>query len=78
MALKLQPALLDEARKVAAAEGVGLDQLVNAALAEKLSAMRTGQYFEARAARGSVAAAREILGRAGAGNPPLAGDELPE
>lgn len=76
-ALRLQPSLLQEARKVAEAEGVALNQLINVAVAEKLSALRTEDYFRARAARGDVAAALAILDRAGVGNPPVAGDELP-
>ncbi|WP_210324993.1 hypothetical protein [Mesorhizobium silamurunense] len=44
-ALRLQPSLLDEARKVAESEGVPLNQLINVAVAEKLSALRTESYF---------------------------------
>ena len=39
-ALRLQPSLLEEARKLAEAEGVALNQLINVAAAEKLSALR--------------------------------------
>ena len=41
-ALRLQPSLLAEARKVAESEGVALNQLINVALAEKLSAFAHG------------------------------------
>ncbi len=58
-ALRLQPSLMEEARKVAKAEGVALNQLINVA------------------AKGNVAKALRILKRAGAGKPPVAGDELP-
>ena len=47
-ALRLQPSLLEEARKLAEAEGVALNQLINVAVAEKLSALRTADYFTAR------------------------------
>jgi hypothetical protein len=77
-ALRLQPSLLEEARKLAEAEGVVLNQLINVAVAEKLSALRTEDYFRERAARADMAKALEILSRAGAGNPPMKGDELPE
>jgi hypothetical protein len=50
-ALRLQPSLLDEARKAAQAEGVALNHLINVAVAEKLSALRTEKYFAERAAR---------------------------
>ncbi|KAA5599901.1 toxin-antitoxin system HicB family antitoxin [Blastochloris sulfoviridis] len=75
-ALRLQPSLLEEARKVAEAEGVALNQLINVAVAEKLSALRTESYFQERVARADVAKALEILKRAGVGNPPVAGDAI--
>lgn len=75
-ALRLQPSLLEEARRLAEAEGVALNQLINVAVAEKLSALRTETYFLERAARADVPAALEILRGAGAGREPLAGDEL--
>jgi hypothetical protein len=74
-ALRLQPALMDEARKVAESEGVAINQLINVALAEKLSALRTEEYFAERGARGDVKAALRILQRAGAGRPPERGDD---
>jgi len=76
-ALRLQPSLLEEVRKVADAEGVALNQLINVAVAEKLSALRTEDYFKERAARADIGKALEILNRAGVGNPPMKGDELP-
>jgi hypothetical protein len=76
-ALRLQPSLLDEARKLAESEGVALNQFINVAVAEKLSALRTETYFAERAARGNVPKALKILKRAGAGKPPMKGDELP-
>jgi len=75
-ALRLQPSLLEEARKLANEEGVALNQFINVAVAEKLSALRTENYFREPAARGDVARAQAILGRAGVGNPPRKGDEL--
>ena len=74
--LRLQPSLLDEARKVAEAEGVALNQLINVAVAEKLSAMRTASYFEERRGRADIAKARDILARTGTDDPPVAGDEI--
>jgi hypothetical protein len=50
VALRLQPSLLEEARKLAKAEGVALNQLINVAVAEKLSALRTEGYFRERVA----------------------------
>lgn len=75
-ALRLQPSLLEEARRIAEAEGVALNQFINVAVAEKLSAMRTERYFEERAARADVPKALDTLKRAGIGNPPDKGDSL--
>ena len=74
-ALRLQPSLLDEARKVAEMEGVPLNQLINVAVAEKLSALRTESYFQERAVRADLPKAIEVLKQAGVGNPPMKGDE---
>jgi hypothetical protein len=62
---------------VARAEGVAVNQLINVAVAEKVSALRTEEYFAERAAGGDVKKALNVLKRAGRGQPPLAGDELP-
>jgi hypothetical protein len=75
-ALRLQPSLLDEARKAAQEEGVALNQLINVAVAEKLSALRTERYFAERAARANIPKALAILKRAGVGNPPAKGDRM--
>jgi hypothetical protein len=77
-ALRLQPSLLDEARKLAEEEGVALNQFINIAVAEKLSALRTQSYIAERAARAAIPNALGILKRAGVGRPPMKGDELPE
>ena len=75
--MRLQPSLMDEARKVAKAEGVAVNQLINVAVAEKVSALRTEEYFAERAARGNVKKGLQVLKRAGRGNAPMPGDELP-
>jgi hypothetical protein len=75
-ALRLQPSLLDEARKLAEAEGVALNQLINVAVAEKVSALRTESYIAERAARAEVPKALRILKRAGVGRRPVKADEL--
>ncbi|TIO07233.1 MAG: hypothetical protein E5X88_19605 [Mesorhizobium sp.] len=77
-ALRLQLSLLDEARKVAENEGVPLNQFINVAVAEKLSALRTESYFQERAARAGIPKALGLLMRAGKGKAPIKGDELPE
>jgi hypothetical protein len=76
-ALRLQPSLLEELRTIAASEGVALNQLINVAIAEKLSALRTEDYFRERARHADRSETMRILEKAGAGNPAILGDELP-
>ncbi|SRR6266700_5356384 len=76
-ALRLQPSLLEELRKAAELEGVALNQLINVAVAEKVSALRTEEYFLERGRRADRTETLRILKRAGKGNPPMEGDELP-
>jgi hypothetical protein len=73
--LRLMPSLQAEARKTAEQEGVSLNQLINLAVAEKISALRTEDFFRARAANADITAARAILRRAGQ-EPPRQGDEV--
>ena len=76
VALRLQESLLAEARKVSESEGVALNQFINVAVAEKLSALRTEEYFQERTRRADLGLAKEILKRAGKGKRPVAGDEI--
>jgi len=76
VALRLQASLLGEAKRVAESEGVALNQFINVAVAEKVSALRTAEYFRERANRAKPGTARRILKRAGRGKPPVPGDEL--
>jgi hypothetical protein len=45
-------------------------------VAEKLSALRTEEYFHGRSSRADIGKAKRILRRAGRGKPPVAGDEV--
>jgi hypothetical protein len=74
-ALRLQASLKSEAERVAKAEGTTLNQFINVAVAEKLSALRTADYFKERAARAEIGKALELLERAG-DEPPREGDEI--
>jgi hypothetical protein len=76
VALRLQASLLEEAKKVSQAEGVALNQFINVAVAEKLSALRTEDYFRERASRADLVKVRSIVKRAGKGKAPVAGDEI--
>jgi hypothetical protein len=74
--LRLQRSLKEEARKAAASEGVSLNQLINVAVAEKVSALRTEIYLHERIRRADHEETLRILDRAVEGNPPTEGDEL--
>jgi hypothetical protein len=76
VALRLQTSLLDEARRVAQSEGIALNRLIDVAVAEKLSALRTEEYFRQRSGRAGLGRAKRVLRRAGKGKPPLPGDEI--
>jgi hypothetical protein len=76
-ALRLQASLLEELRKTAELEGVAINQLINVAVAEMVSALRTEEYFRERGRRADRAETLRILNRAGKGNVPTPGDEIP-
>jgi len=76
-ALRLQASLKAEAERVAAEDGTTLNQFINVAVAEKLSALRTARMFEERRARADVPRALEVLDRMGSDSAPGPGDELP-
>ena len=65
LSLRLASSLQEEARKTAESEGISLNQLINLAVAEKISALRTQEFFRERRARANVKKARKILKRAG-------------
>jgi hypothetical protein len=69
--------LLEELRKVAESEGVVLNQLINVAVAEKVSALRTEEYFRERGRRADRAETLRILERAGKDNALVDRDEVP-
>jgi hypothetical protein len=76
VALRLQTSLLEEAKRVSESEGVALNQLINVAVAEKVSALRTEEYFRERSGRTNIGKAKRILKKAGRGKAPMAGDEI--
>jgi hypothetical protein len=76
--IRIQLSLLVEARKLAAEDGVDLDQWVNVAVAERVSAVRTAKFFQDRARGADVKLAMGILSRMGVANPVQPGDEMPD
>jgi len=75
-ALRLQASLMEELRSVVEEEGTTLNQFINVAVAEKLSALRTERYFQERMARAHRADFLTILEKAGT-DVVIEGDELP-
>ena len=75
--LRLPVSLKVALEKLAAADGISVNQFLVSAAAEKLSAMQTAEaFFAERKGRGNKEAAIRFLTRAG-GEPPRPGDELP-
>ncbi len=64
-----------KAREVARQEGISINQLVTTALAEKLSALLTEEYLEARAQRGNRGKFERVLAKVPSRDPDP-GDEL--
>jgi hypothetical protein len=69
---------MEEAKELAKAEGVALNQLINVAVAEKLAANRTAAFLERFTQGHDVEAAHGLLGRVRPGEPARSGDELPD
>ncbi len=67
--LRLQASLREEAERFAEAEGTTLNQFVNVAVAEKIAALRTRQFYYERSARADITKAFKILDRAGTSAP---------
>ncbi len=63
--LRLQPSLKAAAERMASADGTSLNQFINVAVAEKLSALDTEEFFRSRAARGKQGAFHAFLDGAG-------------
>jgi hypothetical protein len=75
-ALRLQFSLKAEAERLAKAEGTKLNQFINVAVAEKVAALSTADYFRERALRANVPAATALLDRLATDETPRPGDEL--
>jgi hypothetical protein len=60
---------------LAEAEGTTLDQFINVAIAEKIAALRTADYFRERAQRADVKGVLALLDGLGGDEPPRPGDE---
>ena len=75
--LRLPRSLKDAVEKLSRKDGTSINQFVVMAVAEKVSAMTTAEYFTERKARADMETFDRILNR-DAGEPPQPGDQLPE
>ncbi|HXK56084.1 MAG: toxin-antitoxin system HicB family antitoxin [Gammaproteobacteria bacterium] len=73
--LRLPKSLKDEVAKAAKRDGTSVNQFIAMAVAEKISALETAQFFTERAKGADLDAFRAILFRRD-GEPPRSGDEL--
>jgi hypothetical protein len=74
--VELSTSVHDRAQALADREGVSVDQIVAAALAEKLSILEEEGYFRERAKHGTKEAFDRVMAKVPA-RAPLPGDELP-
>ncbi len=72
-ALRLPESLKQAAKRIAAADDTTMNQFFVVAIAEKISAMETAQFFEKRAALATPSAADAAWGKVGVQSA-LAGD----
>ena len=75
--LRLPASLKAAVAEISEEEGTSINQFVTTAVAEKISAMKTAEFFAARSAKAcDIEAARRLLRRDG-GQPPDSHDRLP-
>jgi len=75
--LRLPKSLKAAVSNICAEDGTSINQFVTTAVAEKVSAMKTAEFFAAHAADADVDAALRLLRRDG-GQPPEPPDRLEE
>lgn len=74
--LRLPRSLKKAVEEQSREDGTSINQFVATAVAEKLSALQTAEFFTSRRARADFRAFDKIMRRHG-GEKPRAGDELP-
>ncbi len=75
LSLRLPDSIHRHIREFAQKEGVSINQFIATAVAEKISALATEDYLQARAQRADSGVFADVLAKV-ADRPPLAGDEL--
>ena len=74
--LRLPASLKAAVAQISKEDGTSINQFVATAVAEKVSAMKTAEFFTSRRAKADIKAARRILRRKG-GQLPEPEDRLP-
>ena len=74
--LRLPTSLKTAVAEISREEGTSINQFVSMAVAEKVSAMKTAEFFATRRDRADIEAALRVLRREG-GEPPSADDAMP-
>ena len=75
-ALRLPLSLKAAVERLSKQDGTSINQFVVMAVAEKVSALETAEFFAERKSRADMKAFDQIMNRKG-GEPPQPGDELP-
>jgi hypothetical protein len=75
--LRLPHSLKAAVERLAKEDGISINQFIATAVAEKLSAMRTAEFFAERRARVDFAAFDRLIRRQG-GEPPAPDDVMPD
>ena len=75
--LRMPSSLKRAVREASRRDGTSINQFVTTAVAEKLSAMQTADFFAGHADKADIEAARRLLRRRG-GQPPDAADRPDE
>ena len=74
--LRLPTSLKTAVAEISREEGTSINQFVSMAVAEKVSAMKTAEFFATRRDQADIKAALRVLRREG-GEPPSADDAMP-
>ena len=75
--LRLPKSVKEAAERLSKADGTSINQFVAIAVAEKIAALKTAEFFAERRRRAKPDALDALLSRTD-GEPPREGDELPE
>ncbi|MCF8090655.1 MAG: type II toxin-antitoxin system HicB family antitoxin [Desulfotignum sp.] len=75
LSLRLPASIHRHIREIAKQEGVSINQFISSAVAEKISALLTEEYVNARAARADLDKVAQIFAKVPE-RPPVDGDEM--